>query len=148
MPVHVLVDADAVGGALDPALEELLRRAVEAAAAARDIADGEFSLTLLDDGAIAGLNERFLEHSGPTDVLAFALYEPGELPVGDIYVGYEQALRQAGENEVPVAQELARLAVHGTLHVVGEEHPSGADRTTSAMWLLQERIVSGLFERE
>ncbi len=147
MAVRVLVDAEAVGGTLDdPALDRLLVRAVQTAAAERAATEGEFSLTLLGDPGIADLNQRFLGHSGPTDVIAFALYEPGELPVADIYIGYEQAVRQAGEHEVPLAQELARLAVHGTLHVLGEDHPGGDDRTTSAMWLLQERIVSALFE--
>ncbi len=148
MPVEVFVNHDAVAEEFDPGLEPLLVRAVEAAAAARSVGEGEFSLTLLGDGAIAELNQRFLGHAGPTDVLAFALFEPGELPVGDIYLGYQQALRQAREHEVPVAQELARLAVHGTLHVLGEDHPAGASRTTSTMWLLQERIVSALFEPE
>ncbi len=146
MPVAVAVNADEVGGALDPALEALLTRAVVAAAAARHVADGEISLALLGDAAIADLNLRFLGHEGPTDVIAFALYDEGEAPVGDVYLGYEQAVRQAGEHGVPVAQELARLAVHGTLHVLGEDHPEGEDRLQSGMWALQERIVAGLFE--
>ena len=147
MPVEVLVNADAVAGSFDPELEPLLARAVEAAAAARGVGVGEFSLTLLGDDGIAELNQHFLGHEGPTDVLAFALFEAGELPVGDIYLGHDQALRQAQEHGVPLAQELARLAVHGTLHVLGEDHPAGAERTTSAMWLLQERLVSDLFSR-
>ncbi len=145
MAVAVVVNADEVGGALDPGLEALLTRAVVAAAAARPVADGEISLTLLGDAAIADLNRRFLAHEGPTDVIAFALYEEGETPVGDVYLGYEQAVRQAGENGIPLEQELARLAVHGTLHVLGEEHPEGEDRLQSGMWTLQERIVAGLF---
>ncbi len=147
MPVEVLVNADAVGESLDPELEPLLVRAVQAAAAAREVSAGELSLTLLVDEGIAELNQRFLGHEGPTDVLAFALFDAGELPVGDIYLGYEQALRQAQEHGVAPAEELARLAVHGTLHVLGEDHPAGAERSTSAMWLLQERIVSDLFSR-
>jgi len=145
MPVEVLVNADALAESCDPGLEPLLVRAVQAAAAAHEVGVGELSLTLLGDEGIAELNQRFIGHEGPTDVLAFALFEAGEVPVGDIYLGYDQALRQAQEHDVPLAQELARLAVHGTLHVLGEDHPAGAERTTSAMWLLQERIVSDLF---
>ncbi len=145
MPLAATVNAEEVGGALDPALETLLARAGAAAAAARQVVDGEISLTLLGDAAIADLNRRYLRHEGPTDVIAFALYGEGEAPVGDVYVGYEQAVRQAAENGVPLEQELARLAVHGTLHVLGEEHPEGEDRLESGMWSLQERIVAGLF---
>jgi len=145
MAITVSVSADELGGALDPSLAALLERAVVAAARARDVAEAEVSLTLLADPAIADLNHRFLGHDGPTDVIAFVLYDEGETPVGDVYLGYQQALRQAGEHTVPVEQELARLAVHGTLHVLGQEHPEGDDRVDSPMWSLQERIVSGLF---
>ena len=37
-----------------------------------------------------------------------------------------------------------RLVVHGTLHVLGREHPEGPDRTRSAMWRRQERYVEAL----
>ncbi len=146
MSVSVDVNAEEVGGTLDAAIEALLTRAVAATAAARHITDAQISVTLLGDAAIAELNRRFLSHEGPTDVIAFALYEHHETPVGDVYVGFEQAVRQAADHGIPVEQELARLAVHGTLHVLGEEHPEGEERMTSPMWSLQERIVSGLFE--
>jgi probable rRNA maturation factor len=35
-----------------------------------------------------------------------------------------------------------RLVVHGTLHVLGHDHPTGASRTTSPMWRRQERILA------
>lgn len=130
---------------LDPALERLLQRAVAAAAEARDVPDAEFSLTLLDDVDVSAMNLRFLGHDGPTDVISFALFDPGEPAVGDIYIGEEQARRQALDNGVPLDQELARLAVHGTLHALGEDHPEGEERVESGMWALQERIVASLF---
>jgi probable rRNA maturation factor len=74
-------------------------------------------------------------------VLSFALYEPGEPPVGDVYIGLEQALRQAEEAGIDPREEVARLAVHGSLHVLGHDHPKGVGRTRSAMWIMQEQIV-------
>jgi probable rRNA maturation factor len=41
-----------------------------------------------------------------------------------------------------VREELARVAVHGALHVLGHDHPEGAGRVHSAMWRLQETIVA------
>ncbi|MHB1168198.1 MAG: rRNA maturation RNase YbeY [Longimicrobiales bacterium] len=117
----------------------LLRRAVRAALA--DVADAEVSLTLLDDDAIAALNQQWLKHDGPTDVISFPLYEPGESVVGDVYVGFDQVVRQARENDAPVREELARVAIHGTLHVLGYDHPDGRARLRSTMWKRQERIV-------
>lgn len=144
MAIGVTVNSDELGGALDERLERLLEAAVVATAGDRQLDDADISLTLLGDDAIADMNRRYLGHDGPTDVISFALYEEGEVPVGDVYVGYEQALRQAGENGVALEEELVRLAVHGTLHVLGEDHPEGEERVDSPMWLLQERIVARL----
>jgi len=43
-----------------------------------------------------------------------------------------------------VSEELIRLTVHGTLHVLGYDHPHGAGRTRSSMWRRQERYVRRL----
>lgn len=120
----------------------MLRRAVQATLAAEHVADAEISMTLLDDDAIAELNERYLSHEGPTDVLSFPLWTNGEKPVGEVCIGFDHALRQAGTLGVPAVEELVRLAVHGTLHVLGHSHPEDETRTDSTMWKLQERIVS------
>jgi probable rRNA maturation factor len=121
-----------------------IRRAVRAALAHEGVAAAGISITLLDNPAIEELNRRYLDHEGPTDVISFALYEDGEDPIGDVYIGYEEALRQAGRFRVSVEAELCRLAVHGTLHVLGYDHPPGEERLDSEMWQLQERILNEL----
>lgn len=122
--------------------EELLRRAVEATLRDHGADAAELSVTLLDDQAIQALNREHLNHDWPTDVLSFALWEEGEPVLGDIYIGAEQAARQAEEAEVPLTEELVRLAVHGTLHVLGHDHPDeGGARAASPMYRLQERLV-------
>lgn len=129
---------------------ELWRCVIGAAAAAalgeHAITDAVLDISLLSDPAMAELNRRFLGHEGTTDVIAFALYQPGEEPVGDIYVGIEQAQRQAREHGVDLVEELARLAIHGTLHVLGHLH-AGEAAEHSAMWLLQERILKQVCQR-
>jgi probable rRNA maturation factor len=76
-------------------------------------------------------------------VLAFTLGEGSDV-VGDVYVGVEQARRQADEFDVPLREELARLAIHGTLLVLGHDHPEGPERSSSDMFDLQERILGEL----
>lgn len=122
----------------------LIRTAARAALVHAGSVHAEISITLLADAEITDLNARYLAHDRATDVLAFSLYEPGEDPVGDVYIGYEQALRQAAALGVPLREELARLAVHGTLHVLGYDHPAGEQRVHSAMWRTQEEIVASL----
>jgi probable rRNA maturation factor len=120
----------------------LLRTGVRRALRAAGVREAEISLTLLGDAGIAELNAEYLGHDRPTDVIAFALHEPGEAPLGDVYLGVDEALRQARSHGVALAEELLRLAVHGTLHVLGHDHPAGTARLRSPMWRLQEEIVS------
>lgn len=107
------------------------------------VAEAEISIALVDDGQIAELNEEYLDHEGPTDVITFALHEAGESPLGDVYIGVEQAIRQAAEFGATPAEEVLRLAVHGTLHVLGYDHPEGAERTGSEMFARQEALLRG-----
>jgi probable rRNA maturation factor len=75
-------------------------------------------------------------------VIAFPLWAEGEVVTGDVCIGVEQALRQASALGIDAVEELVRLAVHGTLHVLGWDHPESAGREGSEMWALQERIVA------
>jgi probable rRNA maturation factor len=61
--------------------------------------------------------------------------------IGDIYICQAVAERNARRLGIPLRQELARLVVHGTLHVVGYEHPAGEARASSPMWKRQEKIL-------
>ena len=117
-----------------------LERAVRHTLSSQGIQQAEISLTLLDDVGIRRLNLRYLAQDRPTDVLAFAL-GGGPAPLGDVYLGFEEARRQAGEEGVPLSEELVRLAVHGTLHVLGHDHPEGPERERSPMFELQESLV-------
>ncbi len=119
--VEVLVSLGAFRGVTVALLERAVRAVLEDA----DVARAEISLTLLGDDAIRELNRRYLGKDRPTDVLAFSL-GTGVHPIGDVYVGVEQARRQARELDVPAKEEIVRLAIHGTLHVLGHDHPEGA----------------------
>ena len=108
--------------------------------------EGEISLTLLDDDSIRELNRTYLGQDAPTDVISFALHEGDEAVLGDVYVGYEQAAIQAAEAGVSVEEELARLSIHGTLHVLGYDHPNTEARFSSGMFILQESLVQKLLD--
>ena len=100
------------------------------------------------------LNRRSSGRRGLTDVIAFALPQPDGSVLGDVYICPAAATtwgngRGAGKGRrAGVNEELLRLAVHGTLHVLGYDHPLGPGRTRSAMWRRQERYVQRLIRRE
>lgn len=136
--------ADALHAAGVPAarpLGVLVRRAARAVLEAEGAAELELSITLLDDDAIRTLNRDWLGRDKPTDVIAFALGEGDAAPMGDVYIGVERAVEQAREAGVAVREELVRLVVHGTLHVLGYDHDEGAGRTQGEMWRRQEALV-------
>jgi len=125
---------------------EMIEAAVHHALQDGDVKSGEVSVTLLGDDAIRVLNRDYLAKDRPTDVIAFSLGDSGDV-MGDVYVGAAQAERQARELGVEWAEELVRLAIHGTLHVLGHDHPEGPERTESPMFLLQERLVREILGR-
>ena len=119
-----------------------LARAVLRAEGARRAA---LSIAFVSNRRIAALNRRHLGHAGPTDVISFALAPADGAVQGDIYIAPDVARENALEHGVPVREELARLVVHGTLHVLGHDHPEDDSRTESPMWRRQERLLARLF---
>ena len=128
-----------------PLPEKRVRELVEATLAADRIGDAMISVAFVGRTAMTRMNRKYLRHEGPTDVISFGMgRETPSMPaIGDIYICPEVAARNARRLGVPVAEELSRLVVHGTLHVAGHDHPKGESRTSSAMWKKQERILAG-----
>jgi len=123
---------------------DLLEAGCRAVLIREGIREGEVSVTLIDDEGIRKLNLEFFRKDRPTDVLAFALQDPGEPILGDVYLGFQQAQRQASELDIPLEEELLRLVIHGTLHLAGHDHPEGEDRFQSTMFRIQEEILTRL----
>jgi probable rRNA maturation factor len=108
--------------------------------------EGELSVTLVDRSEIRELNAAWLDREGPTDVVAFDL-GAGASVLGDVYLCPELALEAVELGEAASArEELVRLVIHGTLHVLGHEHPEGPERWESPMFELQERLVERVLE--
>jgi probable rRNA maturation factor len=106
-------------------------------------------INLVTAPAMRRLNRRATGRRGLTDVLSFALPQPDGTLVGDVYICAEAAGRwlradTGGADPARLDDELTRLAVHGTLHVLGYDHPEGPGRTRSTMWRRQEGYVRRL----
>ena len=79
------------------------------------------------DGELRRLNRQFLGEDRPTDVLSFPSGDRGPgAHLGDIVISWPAVVRQAAHYGHPEDTELALLAVHGFLHVLGWDHV-GAD---------------------
>lgn len=116
---------------------------------AEQVREAMLSIALLSNREIAKLNRRHLGHSGATDVISFgfAPEDASARVVGDIYLAPAVARANAARHGNGVREELARLVVHGTLHVLNYDHDDGAARVDSPMWRRQERLVRRAMSR-
>lgn len=139
LPAHDVV-VDAVG--VTPGLRAaLIRRAVRTVLEQEATGPATVHVSFLSSQRMRALNRRTFQRDRATDVIAFRLPHGGAL-VGDVYVCPPAARKAAASSGVPFREELVRLIVHGTLHVLGHDHPAGDERTRSAMWHRQESYVS------
>lgn len=146
--MSLIVDVS-MDGVRAPVARDRLRDLAIGVLKAERVRDALLSITLVSASHIARLNRAHLGHAGSTDVISFALTNPPSAParqpiVGDIYIAPAVARANAARMRTSVRQEIARLVVHGTLHVLGHDHPDGADRTSSPMWRRQEQLLARL----
>jgi len=106
--------------------------------------DTEVALAFVDDATMRDLNRRHRALDRTTDVLSFGQRLParakgaagasalarepdGTLELGDIVISVARAERQARRARHRLAREVAFLAAHGALHLVGfeDETPAG-----------------------
>ena len=81
------------------------------------------SVVFVDSLRCKAINGKFLRHDVVTDVISFTLEEQPMLE-GEIYVNLDRAMQQAKEYGVSFANEVARLVIHGMLHLTGHEDKS------------------------
>lgn len=111
------------------------RTGIERAAAAaleNESRDGDLTILIDTPERIRMLNREFRHVDAVTDVLTFPAWE-GEISLsadgylGDIMICYERAKEQADAYGHSLGRELAFLAVHGCLHLLGYDHMTDAD---------------------
>jgi probable rRNA maturation factor len=140
---RLAVDVSADGLRI-PLSQSAVRDAARLALRAGKVRDAMLSFACVVARAMARLNREQLGHAGSTDVISLAFERPGaDAPVvGDVYICPDVARENARVAGCSVREELLRLVVHGTLHVLGHDHPVDDERTTSPMWRKQERLVA------
>lgn len=130
---------------LDGRLLEAIGRA---ALAACPTPPAEVGVHLLNDAAIARLNQQHLGHAGPTDVITL---DYGPAPArgpdpgprcAELFLGVAEAYRQARRYRTSGPAELVRYLVHGLLHLAGHNDQTPAARRR--MKRVEDRLVRRL----
>lgn len=160
MSVAVDVARDGVRVALS---EARVREIVRYVCRREKVNEALISVAFITRSRMARLNREFLGHSGATDVITFELHDTeaarpkatlgsarkgnrrtARAVIGDVYISPEVAGANARGQAIGVREELVRLVIHGTLHVLGYSHAEGGDRMTGDMWRRQEALVGAL----
>jgi probable rRNA maturation factor len=126
--------------------EDGVRDAALATLAYEDAPDGGLTVVLADSASLRKLNRQFRQVDAETDVLSFvdgsADPETGETYFGDVVIAVPVAEAQAAASGHAVDSELALLAVHGVLHLLGHDHGSADEK--ERMWTRQAAILRQL----
>lgn len=125
-------------------LEPLLTYALEV----ENVDNLEFNVIIINNEEIHKINKEYRGIDRPTDVISFALedykdikYENDYRVLGDIYISVDKVREQAKEYGHSEKRELAFLAVHGLLHLLGYDHMEKEDE--KVMFSKQELILDG-----
>ena len=106
-----------------------------------------FSVVLVDDAKIQALNRDYRSKDRITDVISFAFEDNDKREynnkriLGEIYICIPQMQRQAQLYGHSETREIAFLAVHGLLHLLGYDHMQKADE--EIMFRKQELVLNG-----
>lgn len=88
------------------------------------------TLRFVDEAESAALNERYRGRPAPTNVLAFdgpgAVGEPGT-ELGDLVLCVPVVMAEAAAQRKTFAAHLAHMVIHGTLHLLGQDHRNDAE---------------------
>jgi len=117
-----------------------------------DMSCPEISILLAGDGRMRKLNRLYRGKDRTTDVLSFpqvaggGRYDAFPCPLGDIVISLPQARRQAKEHGATFYEELARLLIHGLLHLLGYDHEKNAYQARK-MRKLEQELFDGILKK-
>lgn len=94
------------------------KRLIEQVITDEELPAKEITVIFSDNETLRKLHKIYLNDDTETDVITFNLSE-GEEVEGEIYISVDLAGVQAGEYNVSLEAELARLIIHGLLHLKG-----------------------------
>ena len=74
------------------------------------------------------MNRTHLNHDYYTDIITFN-YNEGNSLSGDLFISWERVVENAAEHNVKNVEELARVMIHGVLHLVGFNDKTEPEQT-------------------
>ena len=88
----------------------------------------ELNLIFCSDSYLLNINQQYLNHDTFTDIITFDNSEDQGTITGDIFISYERVIDNAKKFKVSTDDELHRIIIHGTLHLLGFKDKSKKDK--------------------
>jgi len=79
----------------------------------------ELNFIFCSDEYLLRVNQDFLQHDYYTDVITFDNSEELKTILGDIFISIDRVKDNAKQNKATTHDELCRIIIHGTLHLLG-----------------------------
>lgn len=89
---------------------------------------GELNFILCTDEYLLKINQEYLDHDTYTDIITFDNSEEEGWIYGDIFISIERIKENAKNFGVKTGDELHRVIIHGTLHLLGYPDKSKSEK--------------------
>ncbi len=83
---------------------------------------------LTSDTFLHNINMEYLSHDTLTDIITFEYNEENEAILSDIFISLDRCRENAKEFHVNLKDELHRILIHGTLHLLGYKDKSKPEK--------------------
>lgn len=90
---------------------------------------GELNFIFCSDEYLLGINQQYLNHDTYTDIITFDNSDEEKLIVSDIFISIERVKENATTFKTSAFDEVCRIMMHGTLHLLGYKDKGKAAKT-------------------
>lgn len=88
----------------------------------------ELNYIFCSDTYLLKLNQQYLNHDTYTDIITFDNSDTNKVIWGDIFISIDRVNENAIKYNIPMADELHRVIIHGALHLLGYTDKSPIDK--------------------
>ncbi len=120
-------------GSRYPVDRHKIKETTERVLSEHNIDNVQVDVSIVGIRKITTLNEKYLKHDGPTDVLSFPQHDRGQLQdiplpenelthLGDVVISFPEAVRTAKRFGKMVDSQICFYLEHALLHLLGYHH--------------------------
>lgn len=131
----VFFHSESIDFSLEPVFETKLSTWISAIAENHEKRVRLLNIIFCSDDYLYRINVDYLDHDNLTDIITFPYADPEDVDIeGDLFISVDRIRENAGAFKVAFLEELCRVIIHGTLHLLGF-----GDKTPEEAKLMREK---------